>query len=286
VAYQERPFSFSKHIDPKRTALTWSLPFTLSHPAAVVPIRRYLVFSAAVVGSLAPDFRYFLNLAPHGHFGHSFKGVFLFCLPVSLIVLWIFQQFMKLPLISLAPKSHQERFVGFAKPFCWRGVRRFGLIVISIVLGSIIHLAWDAFTHDRGLVVRNVPDLRTPLEEFGTHRPIYNVLQHGSSLLGLALLAFWYWRWFKRTPPQPVPPQLRMSTRAKHWITGSILVIATGSSAVYAYFYSYHLASLGIFVGTFAVTSMSLIYIGALIFSAWWQLKVPVQIKVFETQRK
>lgn len=248
------------------------MPFTLSHPAAVVPLRRYLVFSAAVVGSLAPDFRYFLNLAPHGHFGHSLKGIFVFCLPISLIVLWIFQQFMKVPLISLSPKSHQERFVKFAEPFHWLGFKRFSLIIISIVVGSITHLAWDAFTHDRGLVVRNVPNLRTPLEEFGTHRPIYNVLQHGSSLLGLALLALWYWQWFKRTPPQPVPSHLQMNPRTKHWITSSILIVAIGSAAVYAYFYSYYLSSLGIFLGTFAVTSMSLIYIGALCFSAWWQL--------------
>lgn len=180
---------------------------------------------------------------------------------------------MKVPLISLAPKSHQERFVSFAQPFRWRGAKRFGLIVISIIVGSITHLAWDAFTHDRGLVVRNVPNLRTPLEEFGTHRPIYNVLQHGSSVLGLALLAFWYWRWFKRTPPQAVPPHLQMNLRTKHWITGSILIVANGSAAIYAYFYSYHLSSLGVFLGTFAVTSMSLIYIGALCFSAWWQFR-------------
>jgi hypothetical protein len=47
------------------------------------------------------------------------------------------------------------------------------------LLGAISDLAWDAFTHDRGLVVRNVPDLRVPLEEFATYRPLYNVLQHG-----------------------------------------------------------------------------------------------------------
>jgi hypothetical protein len=226
-----------------------------------------------VVGSLAPDFHYFLNLAPRGHFGHSFKGIFFFCLPAGLAVLWIFQRFMKLPLLSLAPKSHQERLIAMAKPFCWGGIKRFSLIVASLLIGAITHLAWDAFTHEHGLVVRNVPDLRTPLEEFGTERPLYNVLQHGSSLLGLALLAFWYWRWFKRTLPQPVPLHLQMSEKAKQWIVRAILVSALCLGAIYAYFQSDDLASRTLFLSTFVVISMSLTYVGALCFSFWWHLK-------------
>lgn len=230
------------------------------------------MFSALVVGSLAPDFRYFLNLAPRSHFGHSFKGIFIVCLPVGLAVLWVFQQIMKLPLISLAPQSHQQRLAALAKPFPWGGVRRFGLIIASLLLGAISHLAWDAFTHDRGLVVRNVPDMRVPLEEFGTHRPLYNVLQHGSTLLGMAILIFWYWRWFKRTPPQPVPLYLQISTGIKQWIVGSSLALSTSLAAVYAYFYSYHLSSLGLFIGAFVVTFISLIYISTLGYSLWWNL--------------
>ena len=226
--------------------------------------------SALVVGSLAPDFRYFLNLAPRSHFGHSFKGVFVVCLPVGLAVLWIFQQVMKQPLISLAPRSHQQRLVALAKPFPWGGARRFALIMASLLLGAISNLAWDAFTHDSGLVVRNVPDMRVPLEEFGTHRPLYNVLQHGSSILGLLILVFWYWRWFKRTPPQPVPPYLQMNARTKKWLVGSILALATSAAAVYAFFYSYHMSPFGLFLGAFVVTSISLIYIETLAFSLWW----------------
>ncbi|HLK54143.1 MAG TPA: DUF4184 family protein [Candidatus Angelobacter sp.] len=248
------------------------MPFTLAHPAAVVPLRRFLVLPAAVVGSLAPDFHYFLNLAPRGHFGHSFKGIFFFCLPVGMVVLWIFQRFMKLPLLSLAPKSHQERLISLAKPFCWRGVKRFSLIVASLLLGAITHLAWDAFTHEHGLVVRNIPDMRTPLEEFGTQRPLYNVLQHGSSLLGLALLAFWYWQWFKRTPPQPVPLHLQISEKTKQWIVGAILIFAACSAAICAYFRSDSLASRTLFLSTFVVTLMSLTYVGTLCFSFWWHL--------------
>ncbi len=233
-----------------------------------------LVLSALVVGSMAPDFRYFLNLAPRGHFGHSFKGVFFFCLPVGLAVLWIFQRVMKLPLISLAPERHQQRLAALATPFRWGPAGRFVLILCSLFVGAISHLAWDAFTHDRGFVVRNLPDLRSPaLEEFGTHRPLYNVLQHGSSLLGMALLALWCWRWFKRAPPLPVPPYLQMDARRKGWITASIVTLSAGISFAHAYSESYRLASLSIFVGTLLVTFMSLAFVGAVCFSLWWHVR-------------
>jgi len=61
-----------------------------------------------------------------------------------------------------------------------------------------------------------------------------------------------------------------MSAQAKRWIAGSILALSALIAAVYAYFYSYHLASFGLFVSAFAVTCMSLIYILALGFSLWW----------------
>ncbi len=227
-----------------------------------------LVLSALVVGSVAPDFRYFLDLGPFGHFSHSIKGAFLFCLPVSLAVLWIFQSVMKLPLISLAPERHQERLAIMA-PFRWRPAGRFILIVCSVLLGTFSHIAWDAFTHDRGFVVRNLPKLRTPaLEEFGSTRPLYNVLQHGSSLLGMALLIIWYWLWFRRAPQQP-PPYLKTARRG--WIAASILIIAGSIALADAYVASDHLASRSAFAGTFAVMSMSLVFLEALGFSLWWQ---------------
>ncbi len=229
-----------------------------------------LVLSALVVGSLAPDFRYFLDLAPFGHFSHSIMGAFIFCLPVGLAVLWVFQAVMKLPLVSLAPEHHQERLAVMAAPFQWRPAGRFILIVCSVLLGTFSHIAWDAFTHDHGFVVRNVPELRAPpLEEFGSTRPLYNMLQYGSSLLGMALLVLWYWLWFKRAPRQPAPPYLKTARRG--WIAALILIIAASIALVDAFAAFKHRASRGVFAGTFAVMFMSLVFVEALGFSLWWQ---------------
>ena len=146
--------------DPDRdvlppSALRYRLPFTLAHPAAVLPFRRVLVFSALIVGSLSPDFHYFFNLGPRGHFSHSIKGAFLFALPVSITVLWVFHTVMKAPLIALAPQRHQEKLFRFATPFRWLPASRLVLILLSLMMGIATHLLWDSITHEHGLVVRN-----------------------------------------------------------------------------------------------------------------------------------
>lgn len=45
------------------------MPLTFAHPAAVLPFSRnskYVNFLALVLGSMAPDFEYFLHGKPHG----------------------------------------------------------------------------------------------------------------------------------------------------------------------------------------------------------------------------
>jgi hypothetical protein len=235
---------------------------------------------------MAPDFHHFLNLAPRDHFGHTVPGVFLFCLPVGLAVLWIFQKLLKLPLLSLAPERHQQRLMRFMKPFCWGPSSRFLLILFSLLVGSLSHVAWDAFTHDRGFVVRNLPDLRAPaLVEFGSQRPLYNLLQHGSSVLGLSLLAFWYWRWFRRELPQPVPDWLQLNAAVKTWTIASALTLATVASLIYGYLASYGLASRSLFLGASLATFMSLVLIEALCFALAWWWKARGRLSAAETRQ-
>lgn len=232
------------------------------------------MFSALIVGSLAPDFHYFYNMGPRGHFSHSIKGAFVFALPLSLLALWIFETAMKIPLISLAPGGHQEKLAALARPFRWLPAHRLAVILLSLLVGIGTHLLWDSITHERGLVVRNFPDLRAPaLEDFGSPRPLYDILQHTSTVIGFSILAVWYWRWFRRAPSLPVPENLQMSSTAKALVAGAILALSTGISLAWAVHVVslHHSRRLTLFVGTAVTTWMSLVFTGALLYSLWWQ---------------
>lgn len=230
------------------------------------------MFSALIVGSLAPDFHYYFNLGPPRYFTHSIKGSFIFTLPVSLAVLWIFHTVMKAPLISLAPRRHQGRLVGLAEPFRWGPLSRFAVILFSLLVGIGTHIVWDSITHERGLIVRNFPNLSAPaVDEFGHPRPLYDILQHLSTLIGSAILAIWYLRWLRRTPPQPVPAELQTSPRAKVAVSATIIAVSGICSAVFGYITSMNLRHfLFFFTGTTAILFMSFTSTGLLFYGLWW----------------
>src|ERR1043166_4543968 len=92
------------------------MPMTFAHPVAVLPLaKRGLVFSALVIGSMSPDFEYFLRLHTRENFGHTLPGLFLFSVPAGFVVLWIYHALLKMPLLSLLPESHQRRLLPLAQ---------------------------------------------------------------------------------------------------------------------------------------------------------------------------
>src|SRR5437588_9409547 len=121
------------------------MPFTLAHPAAVLPFRRfcprYLSFPALVAGSVSPDLSYFfgrLNLGPFAH--HPIKG-FLFGIPAALIILVIFYLFRR-PVLETLPIRYREVF----KPLALRPVGTPLGIFLSLTIGVATHIIWDNFT--------------------------------------------------------------------------------------------------------------------------------------------
>ena len=86
------------------------MPFTPAHIAAVLPFRRTrMLWSALVVGAVAPDLEYFLRMSPQGRYGHTLAGLFVFTLPLGLLTLWLFHAFVKAPFVDLMPDSLARR---------------------------------------------------------------------------------------------------------------------------------------------------------------------------------
>jgi len=181
------------------------MPFTLAHPAAVIPLCQRLrfqgVMSALVIGSMAPDFVYWLPSPYYRETSHTIPGLFGFCLPAGFLVFWLYHTLIKHPLVSLLPQSIFVRLPQ-TQSIHWR----FGTIVqvlLALLLGAISHTVWDAFTHHGTSVTRLLPFLETPLLTEGDYvLRLYKVLQYGSTVGGLGLLAIGIRRWYERTPPR------------------------------------------------------------------------------------
>jgi hypothetical protein len=176
------------------------VPFTLAHPAAAVPLLRPLarwgVLSALVIGSLAPDFSYFLPFPIRRSQSHSIGGLFWFCVPAGLVAYWLFHRLLARPVVDLLPAMLRTRLRPIVDAHvqpAWRAV------VVSIFVGATTHIAWDAFTHAGAPIVRVSRALRFHLVTYsGYPVSVYTVLQHLSTALGMALVAYWIWRWFGR----------------------------------------------------------------------------------------
>jgi hypothetical protein len=175
------------------------MPFTISHAATVVPIRPFGVFSALLVGSFIPDLPYFIPKLSRNHFAHSLPNLFLFCLPMGFLCLWIFQRFLREPLATLLPVSHQVRLG--ANEFKFLPLRRLAHIVLSILMGASSHIVWDSFTHQSGWAVQNWDALRKQVTIANHSIQMSDLVQHISTVTGLTLLAFWYTLWLRSTPP-------------------------------------------------------------------------------------
>ena len=244
-----------------------AMPLTFAHPAAVLPLRRLrLPFSALVVGSFSPDLIYFIRLAPRGHFGHTLPGLFLFCLPAGFVFLWVFHQLLKHPLTELAPTSVQKQLVPYLRqsPFDRRALP----IATAILLGALTHIAWDAFTHEGGWGLTLFPVLSHQLSVGTLVIPSYKLAQHGSTVLGFALLAYSFARWRRRT--SEVSVDIRLTIRSRLFRLGLLL----SSSLIVGIIYSLLIAigstsPLPVFVGRLVISTTSSLFIMALVYSAW-----------------
>jgi hypothetical protein len=207
------------------------MPLTISHPAAAVPLTRLgLVLSALVIGSMTPDLPYFIPLLPsYSGLSHSMIGLFVYCVPLGLLALGIFHFLIKYPALSLLPSSHQDRLYELARDFSFWPLRRFLLIIVSILVGAFTHILWDSFTHPQSWMTEQSITLKLPV--FGLRSvPMYDFLQYGSTLFGGVLLFYWYVKWYKSAKSSSIPPNLTNTTSTKFIILTVMCFIALGTA--------------------------------------------------------
>lgn len=199
------------------------MPFTFSHPAIVLPLLRVSPrwFSATgiVVGSLTPDFEYFLRMRMYGEYGHSLPGIVFFCLPIGLLLAFAFHNIVRDTLFENLPHFLRSRLIPFTT-FDWNRYFRnnWYVVIASILLGAASHIFWDAFTHAGGYFVTAIPALNTTMQLGPIQVAAYKFLQHLSTLIGGIIVVGAILSLPTRTA------STRSSDGAKYWIT--LIIIA------------------------------------------------------------
>ncbi|MBE1530235.1 DUF4184 family protein [Actinomadura algeriensis] len=166
------------------------MPFTLSHPAAVLPLARGpLVPSALVIGSMAPDIPYFFFAMGLRGTTHQAHGVVTVDLLIGLAAFAVWHLLWKRPLAALAPSPIRGRLPVDA-PVRW------GWAVPSVAIGAATHVFWDAFTHLNWSFAGELPWLTGSFAGM----KVYVWLQYVSGVAGLAIVLLWLARWVRTAP--------------------------------------------------------------------------------------
>jgi len=184
------------------------MPFTISHAAAALPLHRWskarLPLAALMIGSMAPDFSYFMPGDPGRIVTHSIAGLFQYCLPASFVVWLLFVWVLERPTIALLPDSWRSRFARSSRQLT---LANLALVCGAILLGGLTHLVWDSFTHRGTAVTHAIPALHGVAFVIDGHRVRwFAVLQLLSSVFGLVVLALWALMQRGGAAPESFPP--------------------------------------------------------------------------------
>jgi hypothetical protein len=246
-----------------------------------------LVLSALIVGSLTPDIQYFTSYPNVSRFSHTVPGVFVFCVPVGLLFLWTFHRVLKLPLISLMPPSQRPHLVAASREFSFRPLSRLLWIVLSLVLGALTHLVWDAVTHEGGEVLQPLARLDAYLQSWPAFASGYgyDLMQHGSTLLGAVAMFLWYRGWLRHARTGEADSTavlaLTLSSPARRSVLAAMLAgavvlaifyararfqvqVQPGMAGVYQWLVHYGRAA--------ALSSMLVLLVEVLLFSLFWHI--------------
>jgi Domain of unknown function (DUF4184) len=214
------------------------MPFTISHAAAVLPfsrpLARWRLLSAAVIGSMAPDFGWFMPWRPTRFETHAALSLMTFCLPVGLAAYWIFQRLVKTPLIELLPNAAYSRWREFASPADYASVKQWILAGCGVLGGAVTHLVWDAFTHEGARGVRMIPLLDEQRVAIGGHHLAGSqLLQDANSLIGLVVVAAILAYGLRRGSGSGAPCPRRLRTGERRVWLGAYVLAAVVLSGVF-----------------------------------------------------
>ncbi|WAA64867.1 DUF4184 family protein [Microbacterium oxydans] len=209
------------------------MPFTPSHALVALPfIRTPLVPAAIAIGAMTPDLPLFLRgVGLNYSFTHTFGNVVWTAL-LAFVLFLVWRVVLRPAVPELSPRWLARRL-----PEDWRdgGIAASGaavgvgqkrsypfLLAASLVIGVLSHILWDLFTHEGRWGVQLFPGL----DEMWGPLLGFKWLQHGSSVIGLAIIGIWALLWLRRRTPRPVVAQwLPQSVRVAWWVSLPVILV-------------------------------------------------------------
>ncbi|WP_341954439.1 DUF4184 family protein [Microbacterium sp. LWH13-1.2] len=220
------------------------MPFTPSHALVALPfIRTPLVPAAIAIGAMTPDLPLFLRgVGLDYSFTHTFDNVVWTALVAFvLFVIWrvvlrpAVGEFAPLWLATRIPAEWSRSGAEAARLAVGAGsTRRLYpvLLAVSLILGVLSHIVWDLFTHEGRWGVDAFP----ALDEMWGPLTGYKWLQHGSSVIGLVVIAIWATLRLRRTEPRgEVARTLPAGVRISWWLSLPVVLVTATVIGYLAY---------------------------------------------------
>ena len=211
------------------------MPFTLFHPALVLPLRhlpkRWVSLTGLVAGSVAPDFEKFAKMSALNHYSHTWPSLLYFTLPVGLGLCFVFHGVVRDPLVLHLPAGVRGR-LGAWNCFDWSRhfVRHCPAVLASVLLGGASHLLWDNFTHRASPLARQLPFLDARFGVGIGRVPGFLLVGVASSLVAVGYMAYLLRRQ-PRFPSMPGP----VGSQRRYWGTVALLTALVVAARAWAF---------------------------------------------------
>ncbi|WBW96565.1 DUF4184 family protein [Oceanirhabdus sp. W0125-5] len=208
------------------------MPFTFSHAVVAFPLKKkffkYFSLLGLILGSMGPDFLYFINLKPSGHYGHTFFGFIILNIPLCLLINYIFIKNIRDSLIAHLPERIQVYFCNCYKEKTDYSLKGMIIFCYSALLGMITHVFWDSFTHKSGYFVDKFSFFQQSLHILNYNIPVYKILQHGSTIIGAVIIVTYILKGFFKNnfiSTNISIPKLRKSEKVIYFLKTVLIMI-------------------------------------------------------------
>lgn len=174
------------------------MPFTFSHPAIVLPLvkvkEKWFSLTGLVIGSVVPDFEYFLRMDAKKVYMHTWEALFSIDLFIALLLAFAFHNVVRNPLLYNVSRPLQKRLLPFTL-FNWNQYfkKNWYIVLLSLLIGEVSHFGWDSFTH-ANYFTQYTPSRTEKIYRVENHFHLFEFMQVASSVVGALLVLYAIWQ--------------------------------------------------------------------------------------------